>query len=548
MARAPRVPNPLRHGVSACLLACLAATVPAQAPFDVILRGGLVADGSGGEPTRADVAIREGRIALIGAVDANAATKRSIDAAGMVVAPGFLDVHAHADEDAAQKPEAENFVRMGVTTIITGNCGSSVPVLGVHFDRLESQGISLNYGTLIGHGTIRTGVMRTAARAPTESELERMRERVAVAMREGAFGMSTGLIYVPGTYAETGELIALSKVVAEHGGVYASHMRYEDDKVLDSITEALRIGREAGCRIHLSHLKACGKSVWGYADRIVEALDQARAAGVQVTGDQYRVTASSTGLEVLFPARELSIGRAAFGKRLAEDREFATTMTDAVLAQAEQAGFTDLAYAQIANAPGHPEFAGLRLDEVARRLLQRDDPRAQAEAAGRLMTDAKGTRIGMVYHKMCEPDIERILRAPYVAIASDAGIRSRDGADRPHPRGSGNNARLLGHYVRERGVVSLGLAVRKMTSLPAEVFGLADRGRLAVGMAADVVVFDPGRVRDTATYDEPRGDPEGIPYVLVNGVVVIDAGTHTHARPGMVLRHRPTPGTDKKLP
>lgn len=548
MARAPRVEDQLRHSVFACLLACLAATVPAQAPFDVILRGGLVADGSGGEPTPADVAIRDGRIAQVGTVDADAAARRSIDATGMVIAPGFLDVHAHADEDAAKKPEAENFVRMGVTTIITGNCGSSVPVLDVHFARLESQGISLNYGTLIGHGTIRTGVMRTAARAPTEGELERMRERVAIAMREGAFGMSTGLIYVPGTYAETEELISLSKVVADHGGVYASHMRREDDQVLASIAEAIRIGREAGCRIHLSHLKASGKSVWGYGDRIVDALEAARAAGVQVTGDQYLYTASSTGLEVLFPSRELSTGRTEFGKRLAEDPKFAAAMADAVLASAEHAGFHDLAYAQIANAPGHPELAGLRLSEVAKRLLGREDARAQAEAACRLMIDAKGTRVGMVYHKMCEPDVERILRAPYVAIASDAGIRSRDGADRPHPRGSGNNARLLGHYVRERGVVSLGLAVRKMTSLPAEVFGLADRGRLAVGMAADVVVFDPARVRDTATYDDPRADPEGIPYVLVNGVLVIDAGTHTHARPGMVLRHRPTPGTAKKHP
>ncbi len=528
----------------------LAGPAVAQTPLDLILRGGLVVDGSGAEPVRADVGIRDGRITTVGRIADDTPATRTLDITDLVVAPGFIDVHAHADEDAARQPEAENFLRMGVTTLITGNCGSSVPVLSPHFARLEAQGISLNYGTLIGHGTIRTSVMRTAPRAPTASELERMQERVDIAMREGAFGMSTGLIYVPGTYAETEELIALSKVVAAHGGVYASHMRHEDNEVLTSIAEAVRIGREAGCRIHLSHLKASGKAVWGYGDRIVAALEAARAEGVALTGDQYLYTASSTGLEVLFPSRELSVGRAAFGERLATDAAFATAMADAVLASAAHAGFEDLAWAQIANAPGHPEVAGKRMHEVARLLLGQDDPRAQADAACRLMTDAKGARVSMVYHKMCEPDVERILRAPYVAIASDAGIRNRTGADRPHPRGCGNNARLLGHYVRERKVIPLALAVQKMTSLPAEVFGLEGRGRIAPGMHADVVVFDPANVRDRATYDEPRADPEGIPYVLVNGVLVIEADAHTHARPGMVLRHRKAQATTdpKKTP
>lgn len=557
MPRSPRPGSRLSH-LTTVLCAVLTATAAAaqpppvatQATFDLILRGGRIVDGAGTDPRAADIGVRAGRIAEVGQIPADAAATRTLDVTGLVVAPGFIDVHAHADEDAADKPEAESFLRMGVTTIITGNCGSSVPVLGAHFARLEAQGISINYGTLIGHGTIRTGVMRTAPRAPTEGELGRMRTRVAAAMHEGAFGMSTGLIYVPGTYAETEELIELSKVVAEHGGVYASHMRHEDDQVLTSIAEAIRIGREAGCRIHLSHLKASGKAVWGYGDRIVEALAKARADGVAVTGDQYLYTASSTGLEILFPARELSVGREAFGTRLAEDAAFAAAMADAVLAQAAHAGFVDLAYAQIANAPNHPEWNGKRLNEVARLLFGRDDARAQAEAACRLMTDAKGPRVSMVYHKMSEGDVERILRAPFVAIASDAGIRSRDGNDRPHPRGSGNNARLLGHYVRDREVVSLALAVQKMTSLPATVFGLEDRGRIAPGMHADLVVFDPARVRDTATYDEPRGDPEGIPHVLVNGVLVIEAHVHTRARPGMVLRHQKakTSANPKKTP
>ncbi len=514
----------------------VASQDPATA-FDVVVRGGQVIDGTGAPARRADVGVRGGRIVEVGTIGADAQATRTLDATGLTLAPGFIDVHAHADEDAVRLSTADNFVRMGVTTIITGNCGGSVPVLGPHFERLERDGISLNYGSLIGHGTIRTGVMRTVPRAPTPDELARMKQRVDAAMREGAFGMSTGLIYVPGTYAATEELIELSKVVAEHGGVYASHMRDEAKGVLDSIEEALRIGREAGCHVHLSHLKASGRSVWGKGDDIVAAIAAARASGARVTGDQYLYTASSTGLEVLFPSKELSVGRAPFGKRLRDDAEFAEAMAKEVLRNAKEAGFDDLAYCQIANAPNHPEFNGKRIPDAARALLSRDDARAQADAACRLISDADGKRVSMIYHKMSEDDVERILRAPFVSVASDAGIRTPDGDDRPHPRGSGNNVRVLGRYVRERKVVPIELAVQKMTSLPAAIFGIEHRGRIAVGDHADLVVFDAAKVADTATYDDGRGEPVGVAYVFVNGVLVVEQGKHTGAKPGHVLRH-----------
>jgi N-acyl-D-amino-acid deacylase len=526
----------MRISLGLVLFALAVALHGQSGPFDVVLRGATVVDGSGSPARRADVAVRDGRIVVVGQIEAGAPATHTLDVKGLTLAPGFIDLHTHADEEAARLPTADNFVRMGVTTIITGNCGGSVPALAAHFARLERDGISVNYGSLIGHGTIRSGVMRTAPRAPTADELERMKARVEAAMREGAFGMSTGLIYVPGTYAQTEELIELSKVVAAHGGIYASHMRDEAKGVLASIDEALRIGREAGCHVHLSHLKASGKAVWGMGDDLVKKIAQARAAGAKVTGDQYVYTASSTSLDVLFPSKELSVGRAAFAKRLAEDAEFARAMATAVLASAKEAGFDDLAYCQIASAPGHPAWNGKRIPDVARALLQRDDSQAQAEAACRLFAASDGKRVSMIYHKMSEDDVERILRAEFVSIASDAGIRSRSGDDRPHPRGSGNNVRVLGRYVRERKVVSLELAVQKMTSLPATIFGLEGRGRIAVGAWADLVAFDADQVADTATYEDGRGDPVGVVYVLVNGVPVVEKGEHNGKKPGKVLR------------
>jgi N-acyl-D-amino-acid deacylase len=517
-----------------------APTAPPPAPFDLLIRGAAVLDGTGADALATDVGIRAGMVAWLGS-DPDARAARTIDARGLTLAPGFIDLHAHADEDALRLPTAESFLRMGVTSIITGNCGGSAPALAAHFAAIEAAGISLNYGSLIGHGTIRTGVMRTAARAPTDAELRRMGARVDEAMRAGAFGMSTGLIYVPGTYATTEELVALCKIVAQHGGLYATHMRDEGDGVLTAIAEALRIGREADCQVHLSHLKASGKVVWGKGPDIVAAVAAARASGQRVTGDQYVYTASSTGLDVLFDSRALSVGRKEFGERLRSDPQFRAEMAAAVLAAARRAGFDDLAYAQIASASGHAELNGKRMPEAAQTLLGRNDPAAQAEAACILFADAAPTRVSMIYHKMCEPDVEAILAADFVSIAADAGIRDPQGESRPHPRGSGNNPRVLGHYVRDRKVVSLPEAVRKMTSLPAAIFGLAGRGRIEPGACADLVLFDPAQIHDRAVYGAPPVPPIGIPYVLVNGVVVIDQGKHTGQRPGHVLRRSTKP-------
>ena len=530
-------PDRLLAVVAVVVFTCV-LPLAAQPPFDLVVSGGSLVDGTGQPARTVDVGIRSGRIAEIGDLTDQART-RTIDATGLVVAPGFIDLHTHADGSAAQHPEAKNFLRMGVTTIITGNCGSSVTDLANHFAKVKKLGISLNYGSLIGHGTVRRKAMGTADRAPTKAELVRMQGFVDQAMRAGAQGMSTGLIYVPGTYAKTDELIALSRVVARHGGIYASHMRDEGRRVLNSIDEALRIGRESKVRLHLSHLKASGKNNWGRGQDIVKRIADARAQGVKVTGDQYAYTASSTSIDVLFPSKELAVTRGKFALKLKNDSAFRARMHQELLKKMDRVGFGDLHYCQIAYAPSHAKLSGKSLKEAAKILLGKDDREAQATVTIDLFIASKGRRISMVYHKMTEPDVETIMRAPFVAVACDAGIRVR-GAAKPHPRGAGNNSRVLARYVREREVISMSLAVRKMSGLPAEAFGLEDRGVVKTGAWADLVLFDPKTVQDRATYDAPYEAPAGMPWVIVNGIVVVENGKHNGKRPGQVLRRRST--------
>jgi N-acyl-D-amino-acid deacylase len=523
--------------LSVCLLGApgLAQDPPPARRFHSLVVGGHVLDGRGSPPRRADVGIRDGRVTAIGEFTADQA-EVVLPAAGATVAPGFLDVHAHVDADIARMPGCDNFVRMGVTTLITGNCGGSVPDLAAHFARLERGGIGLNYGSLYGHGTARQAVLGTANRAPTAEELVRMQQLVANAMDAGAFGISTGLIYVPGIYAETGELIALARVAGRHGGLYASHIRYENDRIRDALDEILEIGREAEVAVHVSHVKCTGKPNWGRAGEVLEVLQKARAAGQRVTADQYAYDASSTGLDVLFPAEPLAMGRAGFAQRLRTDDAFRAGIRTALLAKMDQVGFGDFRYARIAHAPQNQDLDGLTLAEAAERRRRDGSRESQAELAMDLFADAAPARVGMVYHAIGEPDVATFLREPWIAIAADAGLRPEADTGKPHPRGAGNNPRVLGRYVRELAVLDLPTAVQKMTSVPAAAFGLAGRGVLEVGACADLVVFDAATVADRATYAEPTLPPVGIHWVLVNGVVVVDHGKVTGARPGQVLR------------
>jgi len=500
-----------------------------QAPFDLVLLGGLVVDGTGSPGRVADVGILGGRIVSIGNLAGSRATD-TINVAGLVVAPGFIDVHTHAD-GIAKRPDAGNFVRMGVTTIVAGNCGGSAVDIAEAFDEIRAARPAVNFATLVGHNSVRAAVMGSERRAPTLPELARMKALVFRAMADGAVGFSTGLQYVPGTYAETPEIVELARVAANAGGLYASHMRNEGTALEEAIRETLFVGRQSGARVQISHLKVDAKSRWGASEAALRMIDAARLAGVDVRADQYAYTAAGSGLSIRFPSWALEGGREKIAERLNDAATWARIKKE-MLALVQERGFEDLSWASVASYGADPSLNGLSMAEVAERLHGSRSADAQFEAARTLML---GGPPSMVYHFMDEGDVERIMRHPLVSVAADAGVLDPDASSRPHPRGYGNNARVLARYVRDRKIITLEEAVRKMTSLPADYFRLEGRGRLAVDASADIVIFDPARVRDVATFDAPHAYPEGIPHVLVNGTFVVRDGKPTRERPGAVL-------------
>ena len=501
----------------------------AQAPrFDLVIVGGRIADGSGQPSRRADVAIAKGTIAAIGRF-APAAGREAIDATGLVVAPGFIDVHTHADR-LVDEPLAVNFVRMGVTTVVAGNCGSSALDVGEALAEVQRGGAAVNFATLIGHNTVREAVMGRESRLPTIGDMAKMRSLVWRAMADGAVGFSTGLQYVPGTYARAPEIIDLARVAGNAGGVYATHMRNEGTALESAIEESLRVGSTTGARVQISHLKVDSPSRWGASVKALSMIDAARARGVQVMADQYAYTAASSSLGIRFPSWVLEGGTAATAARLTDPAQWPKIKEEMRALLAER-GLHDLSFAVVASYRADPSLNGLTMKQAAAKLQGSESADAQLEAA-RDMLLAGGA--SMVYHFMSDQDVERIMRHPFVGIASDSGVLA-PGQGVPHPRGYGNTARVLGEYVRARHVIRLEEAVRKMTALPAEHFRLQGRGLLKPGYAADLVLFDPLTVRDAATFERPHAYPEGIPYVLVNGVLVVRKGEHTHARPGTAL-------------
>jgi N-acyl-D-amino-acid deacylase len=506
-----------------------AADTPAPA-FDFIIRHGRIIDGTGNPSFHGDVAVKDGRIVAIGKIGGTAA--REFDATDRVVAPGFIDVHTHA-EDIDDQPRAENFLRMGVTTLVLGNCGGSTPHVRAYFHRLEAHGISANVATLIGHGTVRSRAMRGSfMRPPTESELEEMKALVRRAMEEGAVGLSTGLIYTPGVFAKTEEIIELAKIASEYGGIYATHQRSESAEIFASLDEIFRIAREAHIPAEISHIKLSGPANWGKAAEVVARIAAVRAEGLDITQDQYAYTASSTGISQLIPDSAKDGGREKMLARFA-DPEAKAKIVEEMKRTLQKRQSADYSYAVIAAHKADPSLNGLNIVEAARKLRNADSLDDQIETI--LTIETNGGATG-VFHGMSDDDLALFMQHPNTMFASDSGVRKLN-VDVPHPRGYGNNGRILGVYVREKKVLRLEDAVRKMSSLPAQTFHLGNRGELREGNWADLVVFDPATVRDNATYKDPHHYSTGFQCVFVNGNLVVENDVHNGATPGKTLPH-----------
>ena len=497
--------------------------------YDLVINNARIVDGTGNPWFRGAIGIRDGKIAAISRFNLADASE-TIDAKNQIVAPGFIDVHAHT-EDIFNNPTAENFIRMGVTSLITGNCGGSVTDVGEFLGRFREIPLAVNLGTLIAHGSVRSKVIGLDNRAPTPEEQQQMNALVEQGMKDGAVGISTGLIYVPGTFAKTEEVVELAKAASRYGGTYASHIRNEGNEVVDAVKEAINIGEQANMPVEISHFKISSKALWGQTPTTLGLVEDARRRGLTVTVDQYAYTASSTSLDVRLPDWAIAGGREEGKKRLA-DPETKARIIKEMKEGLKRSKFKDYSYAYVASYRANPEFNGKNIAEItqiARGKKKLDDQLEQI-----LEMYSKGGA-QMVYRVMDEADVQNIMRQPYTMIASDSGVRNF-GSGVPHPRGYGNNARVLGRYVREMKIVTLEDAIRKMTSLPAQAFNLRDRGQLREGFAADIVIFDESKVTDRATFDAPHQYAEGFSIVIVNGKVVFDGNKLTGIMPGSPLR------------
>ncbi len=514
------------------LLLLAAAGVSAQAPvYDLILRGSRVVDGTGSPWYRADIAIQGDAIARI-APSITAPAARVIELDGLVVAPGFIDIHTHARRGIFDVPTADNYLRQGVTTLIEGPDGGSEVPLGPFLQKVASTRITPNFASFIGQGSIRSHVMGEVDRTATPDEVERMRGLVRQGMEDGALGLSSGLFYVPGTFTPTTEVVELAKVAGRLGGIYISHMRNEAKGVLDSVRETITIGEQGGLPTQVTHHKVVGKKYWGRSVDTLRMIDEARARGVDATIDQYPYTASATSIgAALLSAWAQEGGREATLKRLEDPATRTKIKAETAAIIRDERGGGDPKNVVVSSCRFDPSLAGKNLAEITQ---GRGLPVTIENAAETALWIVEQGGAQGIFHAINEEDLQRILVHPATMVASDGEIPIF-GRNHPHPRSYGTFARVLGVYVRERKLLPLEVAVRKMSAFPAQRLGLSDRGVLRPGLKADIAVLDPARVRDTATFEKPHSYAEGVTHVLVNGQVVFENGAMTAARPGRVL-------------
>lgn len=503
--------------------------------YDVLIRHAKIMDGTGNGWYYGDIALIKDRIVAIGSPQG--AAVRTIDASGLVLAPGFVDVHTHIEGNDVRVPTSPNFIMDGVTTVVTGNCGGSNVDMAMYFKKIDSVKNSVNIASLIGHNSVRNRVMGDAQRDPTPEEQKKMEDLVDQAMREGAVGLSTGLIYVPGTYSKTEEVVGLARVASRHGGVYASHIRDEGDRVTEAIEEAINIGREAKMPVEISHFKVTYKPNWGRSTSTIAHVEKARAEGIDVTIDQYPYVASSTTLNTTLPSWAFSGGRDSLLARLNDNKQRSRIKTE-MLASLKRKQLKNYDYAVVARYAPDSTLNGLTISQINLRKGRKAKAKEEAETILELLSSTE--HVQMVYFSMNETDLKAIMQYPFNMFASDAGI-AQFGAGVPHPRAYGTNARVLGNYVRTLKVIRLEEAIRRMTSLPAQRFKLGDRGLVKVGMLADLVLFNEKEVGDEATFSKPHAYSRGFRYVFVNGQLTVDQGLHTGVRAGQILRG---PGAD----
>lgn len=506
----------------------LAYALPLSAQVDLIIQHGKIMDGTGNSWYYGDIAIQDGKIAQVGTLP-HLTAKRKIDAKGWIVAPGFIDVHGHIEGSVFERPTCDNYIYDGVTTVITGNCGGSADDLAAFFHKADSLHTSINIASLIGHNTVRRMAMGLQDRFATADEQAQMELLVERAMKDGAVGLSTGLIYLPGMYSNTVEVEGLAKAAARYQGVYASHIRNEENKVLDAIDEAIAIGKQASIPVQISHFKVSGKANWGRSPETLQRIKEARLQGIDVTIDQYPYTASSTNLGVRLPDWALAGGTDSLKARI-QDPVQHRKIIDGMLEQLHKYKYKNYSYAVVAMHAADTSLNGKSITAINQLKGRKRNARWEAETILDLMM-AGGAQ--MVYHGMNEEDVRLIMRYPFNMIGADAGVSNGKGM--PHPRTYGTNARVLGKYVREENIIGLEEAIRRMTSLPAQKFKLSDRGLLREGMAADIVIFDEATVKDKSTFEQPHQYSQGFQYVLVNGALVIDNGSHTGTRSGKIL-------------
>jgi N-acyl-D-amino-acid deacylase len=496
---------------------------------DILITNGKIIDGTGNNWYYGNIAIKDGKILKIGR-DINFSATKTIDAKGLIIAPGFIDVHTHLEGDEKNDPNATSFILDGVTTCVTGNCGSSNTDVGKYLRWVDSLKLSINVATLIGHNDVRKTVMGRANRDATTDEMKRMDDIVDKAMKDGAVGLSTGLIYIPGTYTKTPEIVELAKIAAKYNGVYATHMRDEGDSVTQAIEEALTIGRLAKLPVQISHFKLSGQHNWGRSKETVPMIEAARREGIEVTIDQYPYTASSTSISTLIPDEILADGQDSIKARL-QRPEIRKYVINSMLARLKKRKLKHFSYAVVAYYSPDTTYNGKSIEQI--NLMKGRKHKAKEEAVTVIDIMMNGGA-SAVFHGMSEEDIKRIMQYPFNMFASDATIRTF-GFGMPHPRGYGTNARVLAKYVREEKVISLEEAIRRMTSLPAQKFQLKDRGLLKEGYAADIVIFDEKEVRDVSTFEKPHAYSTGFHFVIVNGVLTVENEKHLGVRAGKAL-------------